>query len=157
MARNRRNGRFSKSTRRTRRKPKTNLTNIATSLLVANSITQGAFNLNLKDFFFDDGSAAQLNPTRGTQITVRELVSGLTGGSAGTMGVMKGYQGGRPTSWGTTLGGQIQENLMNNAIPLMVGIIGVPIAIKTVSKLIRKPVILPANRMLKAVGMDVKV
>ena len=120
-------------------------------------MTQGVFNLNLKDFFLDDGSSAAINPTMGARITARELISGLTGGDAGTSGVMKGYQGGRPTSWGTSLGGQIQENLMNNAIPLLVGVIGLPIAIKTVSKLIRKPVILPANRMLKAVGMDVKI
>jgi len=115
------------------------------------------FNLNLRDFIFDD-MANQINPTRGQQISLKELISGLTGGSAGTAGTMKGVAGGRPQAWGTTLGGQIQENVMNNAIPLVVGVVGIPIAAKVISKVLRKPVILPANRLLsKTMGLDVKV
>jgi hypothetical protein len=41
------------------------LTNIAVSALVANSITQGAFNLNLKDFFLSEPGAQFVNPTGG--------------------------------------------------------------------------------------------
>ena len=41
--------------------------------------------------------------------------------------------------------------------PMAVGVILIPVAAKTITKLIRKPVILPANRMLKSVGLDVKV
>jgi len=134
------------------------LTNIAVSALVANSITQGAFNLNLKDFFLSEPGAQFVNPTGGMQITLKELISGLTGGSAGTSGVMKGMAGGRPQAWGTTLGGQIQENLMTNAVPLMVGVVGIPVAARVISRLIRKPVILPANRMLKnTLGLEVKI
>ena len=152
--RNRKNGKFSRQTRRRRTKPKTNLTNLAVSALVANSVSQGVFNLNLKDFFFDDG-ANQLNPTRGQQISFKELISGITGGDAGTAGVMKGMKG--PHAWGTTLGGQLQENIKMNIMPLTVGIVGIPIAAKVISKLLRKPVILPLNRAIKATGLDVKV
>jgi hypothetical protein len=71
---------------------------------------------------------------------------------------MKGMAGGRPQAWGTTLGGQIQENLMTNAVPLMVGVVGIPVAARVISRLIRKPVILPANRMLKnTLGLEVKI
>ncbi len=52
---------------------------------------------------------------------------------------------------------QMKDNLMANAVPLMVGVVGIPIAAKVITKLVRKPVLLPANRMLKSVGLDVKV
>ena len=115
------------------------------------------FNLNLKDILLSETGAMSSNPTAGMQITLKELISGITGGNAGTAGVMKGYQGGRPTSWGTSLGGQIQENLMNNAIPLAIGVVGIPVAARVAMKLIRKPVVLPLNRMLKSASLDVKV
>ena len=40
---------------------------------------------------------------------------------------------------------------------MAVSVVLIPVAAKTITKLIRKPVILPANRMLKSVGLDVKV
>jgi hypothetical protein len=40
---------------------------------------------------------------------------------------------------------------------MAMGVILIPVAVKTATKLIRKPVILPANRMLKSVGLDVKI
>jgi len=49
------------------------------------------------------------------------------------------------------------ENIKANWLPLMVGVVGIPVAVKVATKLIRKPIILPANRMLKSVGLDVKV
>ena len=49
------------------------------------------------------------------------------------------------------------DNIKANWLPLMVGVVGIPIAAKVATKLIRKPIILPANRMLKSVGLDVKV
>jgi hypothetical protein len=49
------------------------------------------------------------------------------------------------------------ENIKANWLPLMVGVVGIPVVAKVATKLIRKPIILPANRMLKSVGLDVKV
>ena len=132
------------------------MTNIAVSALVANSITQGVFNLNIKDFLLSETGAEFSNPTAGQKITLRELVSGLSGGNAGTYGSMKGL-GGTTVRWGGSFGEQITENLKMNAVPLAVGVIGIPIAVRVAMKLIRKPVILPANRMLKSAGLDVKV
>ena len=48
-------------------------------------------------------------------------------------------------------------NAKKNALPLLVGVIGIPIAAQVVMKLIRKPVILPLNRMIRSTGLDVKV
>jgi len=49
------------------------------------------------------------------------------------------------------------SNFKKNWVMMTVGVVGIPIIVKTATKLIRKPVILPANRMLKSVGLDVKV
>ena len=146
MARNRKNGRFSKSTRRTRRKPKTNLTNIAVSALVANSITQGAFNSNLMDFFTGKTDGVYKAGADGsTRLTLPELLgSGRIkfGGNYGT-----GYD----------LQTVLMKNLKDNWLQMAMGVVLIPVVAKTATKLIRKPVILPANRMLKSVGLDVKV
>ena len=134
-------------TRRRRSKPKTNLTNLAVSALVANSITQGMFNSNIVDFVtgrqdgvYNAGSDGSL------RLTAPELL-GLRGrgGIGGTYG--SGYD----------LQSVLMKNLKDNWVPMTIGVVGIPIVVKTAMKLIRKPVILPANRMLKSVGLDVKV
>jgi len=84
--------------------------------------------------------------TRGDQfnniITLQEILSGEQRQSTGT---------GQPISEA------FMENIKANWLPLAVGVVGIPVAVRTASKLIRKPVILPANRMLKSVGLDVKL
>ncbi len=51
----------------------------------------------------------------------------------------------------------LMKNLKANWMQMAMGVVLIPVAVKTASKLIRKPVILPANRMLKSVGLDVKI
>ena len=51
----------------------------------------------------------------------------------------------------------ITANLKGNWVTLTAGVVGIPILVNTVSKLVRKPIILPMNRMLKKSGLDVKV
>ena len=63
---------------------------------------------------------------------------------------------GKQTS-GQSISDAMMGNLKANWLPLTVGVVGIPVAIRVMSKLIRKPVILPANRMLKSVGLDVKI
>ena len=65
--------------------------------------------------------------------------------------------GGKYISYGDSLANTIKSNLEDK-----LGFNGrrcclIPVVAKSVSKLIRKPVILPANRMLKSAGLDVKV
>ena len=51
----------------------------------------------------------------------------------------------------------LMRNLKANWVQMAMGVVLIPVVAKTATKLIRKPVILPANRMLKSVGLDVKV
>ena len=51
----------------------------------------------------------------------------------------------------------VKENFKDNWGSIAVGVVFIPMIAKSVTKLIRKPVILPANRMLKSAGLDVKV
>ena len=152
MARKRTNGRFTKSTRTRRRsKPKTNLGNIAVSALVANSITKGAFNTNLVEFFTGNTE----NATMG---------NGNSYGSDGSyvmslpelLGVGRSQFGGNYGS-GINFSSALAKNLKANWLMLTVGVIGIPVVANVAMKLIRKPIILPANRMLKNVGLDVKI
>jgi hypothetical protein len=131
------------------------LTNIAVSALVANSITQGVFNTDLKTFIMGSKTANATNNTGAPMITARELISGLTGGTGGTSGGM--MMGGKYLSYGDTLANTIKSNVQDNWVSMVAGVVLIPVVAKTVTKLIRKPVILPANRMLKTTGLDVKL
>jgi len=65
--------------------------------------------------------------------------------------------GGKYYAYGDTLANTIKANIEANWVPMLAGVVLIPVAARTLTKLIRKPVILPANRMLKTVGLDVKV
>jgi hypothetical protein len=146
MARRRKNGRFTKSTRRRRSKPKTNLTNLAVSALVANTITTGMFNSNIVDFATgrQDG-VYRAGADGSTRLTLPELLG------VGSVKLGGNYGG------SYDLQSVLKKNFKENWATMAVGVILIPVAAKTITKLIRKPVILPANRMLKSVGLDVKV
>jgi hypothetical protein len=142
---NRKSGRFTKSTRR-RSKPKTNLTNLAVSALVANSVTNGLFQSNLIDFATGKRDGVYRAGSDGSfRLTFPELIgwgSIKAGGNYGT---------------GHDLQSVLMANLKANWMQIAVGVVGIPIAANVAMKLLRKPIILPANRMLKNVGLDVKV
>ena len=134
-----------KSTRR-RSKPKTNLTNLAVSALVANSITTGMFNSNIVDFATGRRDGKYVAGADGSvRLTLPEL-----------LGVGSVKFGGNYAT-GYDLQSVLMKNFKENWAQMAMGVILIPVAFKTASKLIRKPVILPANRMLKSVGLDVKI
>jgi len=142
---NRRTGRYTKSTRRRSRKPKTNLTNLAVSGLVANSITQGMFNSNLLDFFTGrtDG-VFKAGVDGGARLTLPELLGLGHGGVGGNFGNEAGYSNLQET---------LATNFKKNWGQIAMGVILIPVAASVITKVIRKPVILPANRMLKSIGL----
>ena len=145
--RSRKNGRVTKTTRRRRSKPKTNLTNIAVSALVANSITQGMFNSNIADFLTGRQDGKYNAGGDGSyRITAPELLG---------LGGRDGFGG----TYASNLDFQkvVTHNLKSNWAQIAMGVVFIPIVANTAMKLIRKPVVLPANRMLKSVGLDVKV
>jgi hypothetical protein len=151
----RKSGRFTKSTR-TRRKSKLNIVNAAVSLAVANSVSQNVAGVNLRDFIFAgtqfselhasgwnyaDSAADGRNPYNAI-ITLNEI--------------FRNRQGGKPGDR-TSPFAQMTTNLKANIIPLTMGVIGIPIIAKVATKLLRKPMLTPMNRMLKMTGLDVKV
>jgi hypothetical protein len=147
---NRRTGRYTKSTttRRRKSKSKTNLTNLAVSGLVLNAVSNNVAGIGIYDFLT---AGTSMNPSRGMSgwavsgdrhhniITLRELFAG------------------KQTS-GQSINDAVIQNLKANWLPMTVAVVGIPLVANVATKLLRKPVILPANRMLKSVGLkDVKL
>ena len=103
--------------------------------------------LNLRDFLFagtafSDSNISgwqQTGDPHNRQITLTELFRGNQ--KYHTDSITKG----------------IVENVKSNALPLAVGVIGIPIIAKVATKLLRKPILTPMNRMIKMSGLDVKV
>ena len=63
----------------------------------------------------------------------------------------------REQTSGQSIPDALMGNLKKNWLPLTMAVVFIPVGAKVITTLIRKPVILPANRMLKSVGLDVKV
>ena len=73
------------------------------------------------------------------------------------LGIGKGVAFGGNYGSGGSLMKSLESNFKNNWGSIAIGVIGITIVANVAMKLLRKPVILPANRMLKSVGLDVKV
>jgi hypothetical protein len=94
--------------------------------------TDGAFNAGA------DGSA---------RMTLPEL-----------LGIGKGGFGGNFNK-NTNLSEQLTNNIKNNGLTMAAQVIGIPIAFRLATKLLRKPIINPANKIIKMAGLgkDVKL
>lgn len=117
-------------------------------MVVANAVTMGLFNANLKDFVtgqmdgqFKAGADGSL------RLTLPELVGAAgRGGFGGTYG--SGYN----------LQSVLARNIKENGIQTLGTIVAAPIAFKMARKVLGKPLINPANRLLRSVGIkEVKV
>ena len=150
MPRRAKNGRFSRQTRTRRRsKPKTNLANVAVSAAVANAVTEGMFNTNLVEFLTGRVNGKFAPGADGSHIlTLPELLGFGPGGVGGNFGAMKGH---------TSLQESLMSNLRKNGPKMFASIVVIPMAANVVKKVLRKPVLLPANRLLKQTGLDVKL
>jgi len=123
-----------------------NITNLAVSAVVANAITEGVFRSNIVDFFtgrtdgvFKAGSDGSM------RLTLPELLGMGSGGIGGNYAAGYGLQK------------VVTMNIKKNFIPMMGTVILAPMVANVVTKTLRKPVILPANRLLKSTGLDVKL
>jgi len=148
-----------RSTRRKTRRssPKTiNAAKILEAGLVGSAITQGFFNVGLGDFIM---STSSMNPS---QITARELLSGITGQTGGygtSYKVTNQAVAGRPqttSTRGMAFGEQVKENLMNNGGQMVGSLILIPAAFKVFNRLSRQPRSM-ANKALKMSGLPVRV
>lgn len=143
-----------------RRTPRT--FNVASALeagLIANAVTQGFFNTDLKTFFFNkDGGISKNRAQNLNQITIRELIAGVTGGTGGYGTTMTG--GTAPSGISLTLGksfGQtIRDNLNTNGGQMVASLVLIPVGFKVVSKLTSKPRAL-TNKAAKMAGLPVRV
>ena len=153
--RSRKNGRFSKQTRRTRRTKSTSMLKIAESAMIADAITKGVFNADLRSFLMEE-SAANTSGTQHTQITLRELLSGSTGGSYGTQ--YTATVGGKKGTYGNTMSDQLMANIKKNGLMMAFHLLAIPIAFKVGKQVLAKPLINPMNRQIRALGVkQVKV
>jgi len=104
------------------------------------------FNSNLYDFATGQRDGKWVAGADGSsRLTLPEL-----------LGVGKGPIGGN--FYQTSLSEVLMKNFKANWTQIAMGVIFIPVAANVITKVIRKPVILPANRMLKSIGLkDVKV
>jgi len=129
------------------RRPALNLWSLGTSLISASIVTNGFFNTSPRQFFlswpgFNFGG---INPTANgsDRVTAYELLNWNNLGS---------NKVGNNTAFG-----QVQANLMKNAVPMIAGLIGVRIGSRFLKRAVQ-PFLTQTNRMLKAGGIrEVKV
>ena len=120
---------------------------MAVSGLVANAITEGAFNANLIDFVTGNRDGKYVAGGDGSwRLTLPELlgISG-SGGFGGTY------------SPGVTFTEVMRGNLKKNGLSIAASAILIPAVAGIMTKVLRKPVLNPMNKALKMTGLDIKV
>lgn len=150
-----------KSTRRSSPK-KTNLLNVAQSVILGNAVTSTLFNTNMYEFVTGriDGAYTPGAFSQSSQITLPELL----GAGMNVTNVVRpasGYGMGITTSsgYGGVSGGfglALKENLAANAVSGLTTMIVTPIAFKVISKLAAKPR-REFNKLARTVGLPISM
>tara|TARA_R100000951_G_scaffold395_1_gene1990 strand:+ start:336 stop:782 length:447 start_codon:yes stop_codon:yes gene_type:complete len=136
-----------KKTQRRRSKPKVNLLNAAQTALVANVLTKGLFNANLQEFITGTVNGQFRPGSDGTSVLTIPELAGFTAGGWSASKVGGSY------AQGSNALTVMASNAGKNLTPLLVGVVGIPIAFKVAKQLTAKPLINPMNRGLKMVGL----
>ena len=150
--RNRKSGRFSKTTRR-RRQKSFNVLKAGETALIANAAVRGLFGVNLPTFLTGKDIAGGFNngANNSWEITVPELFDMLTGGT-GNIATNFGFEG------RTGLPAAIRKNIKDNGFDALVQMALIPVMFNVGRKVLRKPLLNPTNRALKSIGIkEVKV
>ena len=164
MARRRR------TTKKRRSRPKrTNVLNVAQSIILGNAVTEGLFNTNMFEFAtgriggnYTPGAISQSN-----QITLPELLGAgmgsyttkISGQQSGQYGsstystVNVGYGG---VVAPATLSSTIQDNLKNNGVQMLTTLVVTPIAFKVISGLAKKPRA-EFNKLARNIGLPISM
>ena len=158
--------------RRTTRKrttpKKTNLLNVAQSVIIGNAVTQGLFNTNMFEFATGRIGSAYTPGAIGesTQITLPELLGAGMGSYTTKISGQSTQYGG--SSYSTvnvgyggvvkpaTLGSVVQDNLKNNGVSMATTLVLTPIAFKVIGKLASKPR-REFNKLARMVGLPVSM
>jgi hypothetical protein len=122
------------------------LTNTAQSVLIADAVSRGMFSVPLMTFL-----GLSQNFPGGTnnswELTLPELTNALMGGSGNISST--GFPGGVPDV--------LKRNLKENGFKMAASAILIPVAFRVGTKLLRKPIIAPMNKMIKMAGLGSEV
>jgi hypothetical protein len=141
--------RKSKAKARSRsRKPAFNITNAAQSFIIANAVTKGVAGTNLIPFLTEgwlrDKTAGDMGGSGNSwTFSAQELIQGAISGDFG-MSSAWDKQG---------IKAAFEKNMKENGAMALTTVIATPILFKLGKNLLSKPIIAPANRLLKSVGL----
>ena len=143
--------RKSKAKPRSRTAKNVNVLNIAESALLANAVTQGLFNSNLKDFVFGTRDGAYVaGRDGGDRLTLPEIFG------VGSKIAFGGNYGSNPQVGFENFSSAVMTNAKNNFMTMGTSLILIPIGFTVASKLTKKPRA-TTNKLLKMTGLGVKV
>ena len=143
--------RKSKAKPRSRTAKNFNILNIAESALLANAVTQGLFNSNLKDFVMGTRDGVYKAGIDGAERLTLPEILGIGskvefGGNYGSP-LTKGYE---------NFSSAVMSNAKNNFGNMATSLILIPLGFTVASKLTKKPRA-TTNKLLKMTGLGVKV
>ena len=143
--------RKSKAKPRSRTAKNVNILNIAESALLANAVTQGLFNSNLKDFVMGTRDGAYVAGRDGAgRLTLPEIFG------VGSSIAFGGNYGSPPPKGFENFSSAVMTNAKNNFMTMGTSLILIPIGFTVASKLTKKPRA-TTNKLLKMTGLGVKV
>lgn len=143
--------RKSKAKPRSRTAKNVNILNIAESALLANAVTQGLFNSNLKDFVMGTRDGKYVAGSDGAaRLTLPEIFG------VGSKVAFGGNYGSNPASGFENFSSAVMSNAKNNFLTMGTSLILIPIGFTVASKLTKKPRA-TTNKLLKMTGLGVKV
>ena len=143
--------RKSKAKPRSRTAKNVNILNIAESALLANAVTQGLFNTNLKDFVMGTRDGAYVaGRDGGDRLTLPEILG------VGSSVAFGGNYGSKPQVGFENFSSAVMTNAKNNFMTMGTSLIGISVGFKLATRLTKKPRA-TTNKLLKMTGLGVKV
>lgn len=132
-------------------------------MLVANAITSGMFNANLRQFItgkapFGNYPSIYNPTTKDAVITLPEMLGIDRQSQVATNAQGQQLRVGSVMANPSLQAEKIKDNLMANGFTMMTQVIAIPLVFKFGKKFLAKPIINPANRLIRAAGVkEVKV
>ena len=141
-------GKFSKTRRRRKSKPKFDILGAGQSIVLANAVTQGMFGMPITPFLTEGwGQPNYSHNGLTTSISLPDMFERLIpGGSSGMVSTKF-----------PNITDSIKSNLQRGGGTMALQLIAVPIIFSVAKSVLRKPILLPANRMLKSAGVKAKL
>ena len=143
--------RKSKAKPRSRTAKNVNILNIAESALLANAVTQGLFNTNLKDFVMGTQNGVyNAGFDGGERLTLPEILG------IGPKVEFGGNYGATPMKGFENFSSAVMTNVKANFVTMGTSLIGISVGFKLATRLTKKPRS-TTNKLLKMTGLGVKV